>query len=632
MGIPKSFPMKFVPKGLVDAFDASEKFPGACRQLSDLVFDPSNPEIVYCRPGVVSIAQFSSAGFNAPTNVTLMGAVGPYVFGFVTTQRFPGFDEPFMFNTNGTFITVANVLATNVPATQSTLGDWTPPTIAQNGIYVLMTHPGYSLSTDNASFTGTIAGTTLTVTALTGPLFPGMVVTGAGVTANSYIQQSITGMGVAGTYTLNVATTAAGPEAMTAQGEVAFGLMDISTLTAPVWYGGNLGVNPLTTVPSCVANFNNRSYFGFATNNALAFSDDLLISRTNATQQLAIGDFTGITALAGLPITTTSSGVTQSLTAFKATSVWQVTGDFSSTLQPLAQNFLSLTTGCSSPRSVAQSLWGLYFISSYGPYFIDPLGTMRPLTHSVQDADPDVILPFRNCTAFTRIAGAYAGNVYRVCVPSVIFPQGQGYYDYWFDERTRRWTGPHSFRYDVAAQVGNNFVLASNANTGQLFLSQPAQTESTVFSDLNNPLIPALISSTFPKTQQMTQKQVVESTQELGGGDVEIVVAVSYQDEQGNLLDVVDISIPPPGELWGSIAEGGSGILWGSVAEGGSGDLWASGIEIPHVYSVPWHQPIVFQKVALYITGVAGTNIQIGAHHARYQDTGYMNLTAANTP
>jgi hypothetical protein len=622
--------MKFAPKGVVDAYDSSEKFPGACRVLQDLIFDPSNPECVYARPGVISIATFASAGFNTPTNVTVHGSIGNYTFGMVTTQRFPGFDEPFVFNhSSGLFVTVANVLAVNVPATQPTVGDWTPPTIAQVGVYVIITHPGYSLSLDNASFTGTLAGTTLTVAALTGPISIGMAITGAGVTANTVVTQSITGNGGTGTYFVNVPTTV-GPEAMTGQVTVAFGAMDISNLAAPVWYGANLGINALTAVPNSVANFNNRAYFGFPANNALPYSDVLLLQRTNATQQLTIGDYTGTTALAGLPISTTSSGVVQSLTVFKTNQIWQVTGD--TTTSNLAENYLSLQIGTTSPRSVQQSLWGMYFATPYGPYFIDPLGAVRPLTHAAQDQNPDIIMPFRNCSTFTRIAGGFAGSIYRVCIPNTIANGLFGTYDYWFDERTRRWTGPHTFHYDCASQVGQNFILVSNANNGRLIMSQPAQTGSTVFADLGTVLIPNLVSSSFPKTQQMTQKQVVESTQELATGSSEVAFYVGYTDEQGNILDQVNIIVQPSGSLWGSLAEGGSGDVWGTVSEGGTGSLWNSSQQVPHVYSVPWHQPIVFQKVQLFIGGVAGADMVIGAHHARYQDTGYMNLTAPNTP
>ena len=52
MPIPESAPLRFTPRGVADAYDSSDTFPGACRKLQNLVFDPSNPELVVARPGV----------------------------------------------------------------------------------------------------------------------------------------------------------------------------------------------------------------------------------------------------------------------------------------------------------------------------------------------------------------------------------------------------------------------------------------------------------------------------------------------------------------------------------------------------------------------------------------------------
>jgi len=41
MPIADSVPVRFTPKGLADAYDATDVFPGACRKLSNLVFDQS---------------------------------------------------------------------------------------------------------------------------------------------------------------------------------------------------------------------------------------------------------------------------------------------------------------------------------------------------------------------------------------------------------------------------------------------------------------------------------------------------------------------------------------------------------------------------------------------------------------
>lgn len=68
---------------------------------------------------------------------------------------------------------------------------------------------------NTATFTGVIAGTTLTASAVTGTLAVGQVITGASIPAGTYISALGTGTGGAGTYILNNAATISA-EAMTA--------------------------------------------------------------------------------------------------------------------------------------------------------------------------------------------------------------------------------------------------------------------------------------------------------------------------------------------------------------------------------------------------------------------------------
>ena len=63
--IPNTKPMKFTPKGVVDAFDATEEFQGACQLLQNCIFDQSNPELVIPRPGVVTLADLATGAGSA---------------------------------------------------------------------------------------------------------------------------------------------------------------------------------------------------------------------------------------------------------------------------------------------------------------------------------------------------------------------------------------------------------------------------------------------------------------------------------------------------------------------------------------------------------------------------------------
>lgn len=536
--IPKTFPMRFTPKGLSDAFDSTDKFPGACRQLTNLVFDQSNPELMVSKPGATNISSFS--GFNTPGVVSLQATIGTRVYGMVATARNPGKDEPFCYDlAAAAFVSISGVTNGNSPTSQATTGPWTPPTIAQIGTMIVITHPGY----------------------------PG---TGAHF----------------------------------------FGVIDVTNPAAPAYDAVNLVANPLTAVPSAVANLNNRAYF--AVGNTLPYSDVLTnpLTRTNATQQLTVGDSGNITALAGLPIQTTSSGVLQSLTLFKASQIWQVTGD--TTSSNLALNYVSLTLGTVSPRSVAQAPQGLYFSDVAGPYILNLYGIPAPVTFSQDNSDPDIQQPWLNATEPSRIAACYSGSIYRICIPSVVFGQS-GSFDYWFDEHRRRWHGPHTFSYDCASAFGNYFVLTSNANPAQLIKSQSESDTTSVYTDLGTPMIATMFPATLPKVGHMTQKQVVESTQELSASGGNASYSITAQDEQGNALGSVAISVVSAGKVWGG------GNLWGD------GTKWTNSLNIPRVYNLNWPAPLVFKKISPVITATASANLQIGTHYSRYQDTGYVN-------
>jgi hypothetical protein len=70
---------------------------------------------------------------------------------------------------------------------------------------------GVSIGSHTATFTGSIATTTLTVTANSaGSILPGMIITGTGVSANTYIVTQLTGTaGGTGTYSVSVSQTVA---------------------------------------------------------------------------------------------------------------------------------------------------------------------------------------------------------------------------------------------------------------------------------------------------------------------------------------------------------------------------------------------------------------------------------------
>jgi hypothetical protein len=389
-----------------------------------------------------------------------------------------------------------------------------------------------------------------------------------------------------------------------------FGVIDITNPAAPTWTATNTATNPLTGVPTSVANYNNRAYF--AVGNVLEFSDVLVpTTRTNASQAITVGDTTPIIAQSGLPIQTTSAGVVGALVVFKASQIWQVTGD--PTTNNLALNYITLTTGTIAPRSVVQVTFGICFVGVDAPYVLNFLGVLSPLSHQPgNDGVADVQVPFQNATTPSRIAAAFSGNIYRVCVATTLFgvPQTN---DYWYDIRRKRWTGPHTFPYDCAAQYSNMFVISGAASGAKLFISQGIPTTNSSYNDNGTQLVSHLRSSSFPKTNHMAEVQVVESTLELSSSGASVQYQITGYDQKNNTVGSTQVTSPAAGIVWGG------GALWGG------GGIYSTSQQIPVVYTIPWTAPLVFQKMALDVLATSSNSLSIGTFFARYQDTGYTN-------
>lgn len=142
MPIRNSTPVPFLPIGLSDATDQSSAFQGACQIMSNLVFDRINRGAVIPRPGVSLQANFPT--FNAPGVISVMYTSGTLIYGMIASNRTPGFDEPFCYDTVAqAFIAVSGVTSANVPVSPFTIGAWVPPTMDSVGIYIVVTHQGF---------------------------------------------------------------------------------------------------------------------------------------------------------------------------------------------------------------------------------------------------------------------------------------------------------------------------------------------------------------------------------------------------------------------------------------------------------------------------------------------------------
>lgn len=315
MALRNTTPIAIRPSTVADTLDATGAPPGAMALLKNLIPDPSTRNLWQCRPAATLRAAFTVAN---PKYVSALYRVGDQLYGMVSSDTFPGHDEPFGFNLlNNQFIPMTGVTANNVPISPQPTGAWVPPQMALVGTKIMVTHPGFTVGIYNA-FVGQID--------ITNPFTPAW--TAANLDAGGRIQF-------------------VWPPSFVAQ------------FNQRAYYAIN---PPDGTQPSVI------------------FSDSLNpLMVTNANQALTFGDNERLTAMAGLPLTTMLGGVFQSLMVFKEASIHQITGD--PTTNDLAINALPISIGTRSPDTVVPTPYGLAFAAIDGIRYInfeagvsDPLG------------------------------------------------------------------------------------------------------------------------------------------------------------------------------------------------------------------------------------------------------------------
>lgn len=144
MALRRSKPLTIRPKGLSDAIDGTNSFPGAMTQLANLVPSPTTGGLFIPRPAATLLTDFT--GFSAPTDITALLIIGTRVYGMISSALNPGFDQPFCYDISAAaFVSISGITNANVPASQAATGDWTPPQmVAITASTILVTHVGFS--------------------------------------------------------------------------------------------------------------------------------------------------------------------------------------------------------------------------------------------------------------------------------------------------------------------------------------------------------------------------------------------------------------------------------------------------------------------------------------------------------
>lgn len=385
---------------------------------------------------------------------------------------------------------------------------------------------------------------------------------------------------------------------------------DITTPATPAWNAGNTTMTVLPGVPQAVFNFNNRAWF--AVKNQAWYSDALTPTVITAgTQFLTIGDSTAILAYGPLPLQTTAQGVLAGLLAFKDGSIWQITGDITSTANPLAQNNLSVTVGCSAPRSIASTPLGVGFMAGDGYRMID-------LSGQVVDPLLDVRQPFIMASVPSRAAAAYNNGVLRIALQTQAI-LGDPFVDYWYDFKTLAWNGPHPCAYRMIVPLGDaTFIIGSDSingasATGKLWQSdvqQPATPTPVAYTENGLAMRWIMRSSTLPDEKKMAMKAMIETTFNTSFAGGASIYYFRATDDAGSTIDQVTFIPSQIVSTWGL-------FVWGVGMWSGSG---------LSTYNVNWSKPVVFKKLKIEVQSTAYSGLKIGTIYMRWQLLGYKNV------
>lgn len=590
--------------------------------LTNLIPAPQTQDQWVPRPASTLDTNFT--GFTTPAQGEALFPSGVRIYGWIQSAKNAGHSEPFIWDTQASaFVAITGVTSGNTPTSTANSGEWTPPTIAQIGDYVIFTHPGYTLPNafgwlDMTGFTSnTITGNTHTNTTLdtlsTNVLQagwrPGMTISSSAgdIPAGTRIV-SIASNGLSLVLSAAATGTNAGVTLTVAGG----------TFAAPLWWAGNLNEHPLPAVATAVTLYAGSAVYAVNTTSppsaAIVFSDagdPLRRTDAVAVQVITYQSTLPVTALSAAPLTTLTGGFINALFVFQGPSgIQQVLGT------PLVANTLSTTAlsdsiGTSAPNSIALTPKGLLFAAPDGVRMINQQGVISPV---IGRRGGGVSIPILFAITPSRMAAAYNESVYRLSMTngSVV---GSPVQEYWYHEEDNCWTGPHTFpaALIVATQSPHSFAMFASGIPAKLWNSDAYATLAATFVENGVQMTFLWKTTLMPDTLAMSengniQAAVMISITALGQ------VQVTFTNEQQQVIGQYQLDgSPTPPALWGT-------MIWGAF-------IWGAGTAYLQQRHINWPAPIVFKQGQVALAGNCGGGLILGNLYLRYSELGYLLLT-----
>jgi hypothetical protein len=285
---------------------------------------------------------------------------------------------------------------------------------------------------------------------------------------------------------------------------------------------------------------------------------------------------------------------------------------------------------------------------------------MRTIQYSgvISEPDSDLALPFIYAVYPSRISAAYNNNVYRIEVQNGK-ALGAPYQEYWYDIKRGGWTGPHSFRQDLAIPYKSNFILFSNTFTPAMWESSVVLEDNSTFIEVGTTEYVAedgitnytaedgasdyITEGTGVETDYVAEDGITDYvtedgtanyiTEDITGINLEWAYVTCPMTDYGNVYgnelvnSTFDIALPSNGDTYifnaynevngllatTSLTAPNSLAIWGAFTWGIA--LWGENLSGMQPKTLPWPGAIVFNRLSLASAGLSSADLRLGSYH-----------------
>ena len=272
---------------------------------------------------------------------------------------------------------------------------------------------------------------------------------------------------------------------------------------------------------------------------------------------------------------------------------------------------MNVNVGTLSPNAIATTSKGLAFIAIDGIRVIEFNGN---ISDPVGFAGGGVTAPFINIQMPSRAAMACNADTLRIALETSGV-QGITNAEYWYTISRACWSGPHTCNSALLQPYANTFITTLAGVNAKLWQSDSVQSSSSTFVENGAQLQFNWQTSVMPDGQMMAENNLLECTINMVSSSNNATYGVQFITSDGTVLDTVPVSLNSGGAQWGT-------AVWGSFE-------WSTSITGLSPVPINWHNPIVFRKGAISVTGNSYLGFKIGDMFTRMEQLGYLQQVNA---